>query len=725
MGWLSLAAVIAGGQDGAAIKVVPTSLPQIARQEQDLDQAVQVEDVEVFGRRGAALTSPEIELDGADIDALGVWDINEVLERMAETLSLGERPMVLINGQPTPNVDAYKGFPPGALARAEVLPPQAAGMYGAAPGQRVVNLVLQPKFSSYDGRVAGSRPTQGGTSSLSGDLRRSAIAGRNTHQVGLRLSRDTALRTGERDYDLSMGRPSDERVTLRPHSDSISLNGNLTRAFGDWSSVFTVNAQTQDSRPVVRLAAEPVESSRRSDSLAGSAGLSGRLAGWLLQGNFNARASRRHEDGLQNIRSDMQSLALTGNASRPLFDLPTGIVTLNLSGNLEGGWTAIDRDQTHVKSTTSGQNARGTLAIPLTKAGGRSLVGPIPGDLVATLGGGVRQVGGDGGDELSAGLSWTPLKGFRLTSEWSALTEGVSDNLKSEPIYYGSPIVVFDFRTGEAVEILPIRGGNPDLRPPQFERLSIGASAGPFTPWAVTGNLGYQRAVSTDGVGSLPALTEDVEIAFPELIQRDAEGRLVSIDYRPMNLSSGLSESLNAGFNFSLPRPAGGAGEPMVLRVALNYGLQLANVVRLRAGLPEMDRLKGDGGGLSPQNARIMIDARRGPWGANATAQWQDGYRTRRISAADGPDDLVVAPFTSVDLRFSFQMASRGSPTENGQGGGGRRANAGLQVNLDIANLFDARPEARLAKGSPAPGYGRDVQDPIGRMVRVTLQRRF
>ena len=60
-----------------------------------------------------------------------------------------------------------------------------------------------------------------------------------------------------------------------------------------------------------------------------------------------------------------------------------------------------------------------------------------------------------------------------------------------------------------------------------------------------------------------------------------------------------------------------------------------------------------------------------------------------------------------------------------GRAGGGRRANAGLQVNLDIANLFDARPEARLAKGSPAPGYGRDVQDPIGRMVRVTLQRRF
>ncbi|MEN5230318.1 hypothetical protein [Brevundimonas naejangsanensis] len=173
----------------------------------DLEEPVQVEDVEVFGRRGAALTPPEIELDGADIDALGAWSIGDVLRRMDETLALGDQPLVLINGRPTPNVGAYTEFPPDALVRAEVLPPEAAGLYGAVSGQRVVNLVLQQNFSSYDGRAVGSRPTQGGTSTLSGDLRRSAIAGRNTHQLGLRLSRDTALRAGERDRALAKDGP--------------------------------------------------------------------------------------------------------------------------------------------------------------------------------------------------------------------------------------------------------------------------------------------------------------------------------------------------------------------------------------------------------------------------------------------------------------------------------------------------------------------------------------
>ncbi|MNJ24770.1 hypothetical protein D3C77_191960 [compost metagenome] len=53
------------------------------------------------------------------------------------------------------------------------------------------------------------------------------------------------------------------------------------------------------------------------------------------------------------------------------------------------------------------------------------------------------------------------------------------------------------------------------------------------------------------------------------------------------------------------------------------------------------------------------------------------------------------------------------------------RGSDGLQLNLDVENLFDARQEARLGDGVNAPGYGRDIQDPIGRRVRVTLQRRF
>jgi hypothetical protein len=725
MAWLPLVVAIAMGHDGAPLDKPIHRSAQSQSQVPGRDEPVRVEDVEVFGRRGAALLPPEAELDAANIDALGAWSIDDVLGRMEDTLGLGDQPMVLINGQPTPNLSAYTGFPPEALARAEVLPSEAGGVYGAKPGQRVVNLVLQPQFSSYDGRLIGSRPTQGGTSSVSGDLRRSAISGRNTHQIGLRVARDTSLRANERDQYLTAGGPVGELVTLRPRSDSAFANISVTRALGDWSGVFGLNAQTQDSRAVIRIDDENVETRRTSEALSASAGFSGQLAGWSLQTNLNGRAAQSREDGIQDLRNNTHSFSLSGSARRRLIDLPSGAVTANLNGNLMASRSEGERDAQQIDNSFHSADARASLAFPLSKAGGASLVGRVMGDLAATLGAGARQSGGGSGEEVNAGLSWAPRQGVRLNGEWSVSSDGVPDVLRTEPEYFGPPVVVFDFRTGEAVEVLPIRGGNPDLTPPESQRLSLTASLGPFTSWAVSGNLSYQRSQSSDGIGYLPGLTQDVEAAFPERIRRDADGRLISIDYRPMNLSTTLVDSLNTGLNFNLPRARGTSGaDATVLRIALNHSFQLANAVRLRAGLSELDRLKGDGGGLSRQNARLMLDARRGRWGANASAQWQAGYRTRRTAGADRPGDLIMASFKTLDLRFSFQMTSSRPRSETGDGSS-RRGSGGLQLNLDIENLFDERREARLGDGSPAAGYARDVQDPIGRTVRLTLQRRF
>lgn len=154
---------------------------------------------------------------------------------------------------------------------------------------------------------------------------------------------------------------------------------------------------------------------------------------------------------------------------------------------------------------------------------------------------------------MNGALAWTPRRGVSLHGAWSISTDGVSDAQRFEPLYRGTPTAVFDFKTGEAVEILPILGGNPDLRPPRSERRSVTAALGPFTSWGVSGNLGYQRMDSTDGIGSLPELTEDVEAAFPDRFQRDAAGRLISIDYRPLNLGSSLTEGLTTNLNFNLP----------------------------------------------------------------------------------------------------------------------------------------------------------------------------
>jgi len=725
--WLPLISLAAMGPGGISDVATAATFVESQVPTKNMDDPVQVEDVEVNVRRGAARVPPEIELNGAEIDALDAWDIGEVLTRLSGMFSMGDEPMVIINGKPVANSGVFSSFPPDALVRAEVLPPEAAALYGGAPGQRVVNLVLQRRFSSYDGRLAGSRPTQGGTSSLSGDMRRSAISGVNTQQLGFRAVRDTALRAEERDRDLLGAVPEAGAVTIRPRSDAVSTNVTLTRSLGEWSGVFSLNAQRREARSTASIGGAVVDSRRRNESVGGSAGLSGALFGWSLQANLDGQASRSRDDGFNDMRNEAQSLGLSASVNRTLMDLPTGPVVANLRGNLMGSRSITDRPQASTTTNFQTRDGRGSLTIPLSKGNAETAMGRLIGDLQATLGGGVRETSGGGGDDLSGGLVWAPRKGLRLNAVWSTSSDSVSDVQRFEPLYYDTPKVVFDFRAGEAVEIIPIRGGNPDLRPPRSERVSLTAGVGPFLSWNLSGNLGYHRAETREGVGSLPELTEDVEAAFPDRVHRDAEGHLISIDYRPMNLSSSLTEGLTSNLNFSLSRPTGpAAGEAMVLQVALSHGFRMTNTVALLAGRPELDRLKGDGGGVARQDARIMLDARRGRWGVNASARWRDGYRTRRVSGADGPSDLVTEPFTTMDLKLSFQMTSS-APRASQEDGetAPRRRSSGLQLSLEVENLFDARPEAHLGDGSSAPGYGRDIQDPIGRKVSLTLQRRF
>lgn len=722
---LPLAAALVIGQGGGWLPPQAVHPAQEQTATQDQGEPVVLEDVEVFGRRGAALTPPETELDGADIDALGAWDIGDVLARIQETLGGGDQPLVLINGKLTPNAGVFSGFPPDALVRAEVLPPNAGALYGAAPGQRVVNLVLQRRFSSHDGRLVGSRPTQGGASSLQGELRRSGIADQNTHQVGLSLSRDTALRAGEREqYPIGTGSEFNA-VTLRPASDAVSASINLTRAIGEWSSVFSLNGQVQEGRSIVRLADEMVESRFAVETVTASAGLSGDLAGWALQTNLNGRVTRAREEGLEDRESEGRSLGLTSGFRRTVLELPSGPLIANLNANLLASWSLAERDQAPIRNSFSMGDVRAALAIPLVKRGER-FTGRLLGDLDASFSAGVRSGDGGEGESLDAGLSWTPRMGIRLTADWAQSSDSVSDLQRFEPRYYGAPLVIFDFQTGEAVEILPIRGGNPDLRPPRSERIGVAASFGPFRPWGLSGSLGYQRSEFSDGIGAIPALTSEVEAAFPDRVLRGPDGRIVSIDYRPINLDSTLTETVNTGLNFNLPRPGGvAAREATVLRVTLNHSYQLRSDVALQPGLPRLDRLQGDGGGVSRQGVRFLVDVRRGRWGANLSARRQAGSRTRRVRGQDGPDDLMSSSLTTVDFKVSFQMVSPPVRSEGGAGARVRRNGAGLQLTLDLENVFDTRREAHLGDGRAAPGYGRDAQDPMGRTIRLTLQRRF
>lgn len=725
MSWSILISLLAITQ-AAPQSAVPPSPAAGRPQSADDPEVTRLEDVVVTGRRGSTRLTPETELGEAGIDALGAYDIGEVIYRISRNLGFTELPAIIVNGRRALNPGDFTRFPPDALVRVEVLPPQAGAIYGDDPSRRVLNIVLQPEFRSRDGLLSGARPTAGGRSSLAADLRQSEIHENTTRQFGVQVSRDTALRAGER-RAYSRDHPGTAGLTLRAAADSAGANFSTTGAIGDWSTSLNTNVEVQGSRFVSAAGGQTLETRQATRSLAASGGLGGQAMGWAVRFGLDANVSNARQSGVADSRSRNLWAVATVGADRPLMELPAGSLYANLSGRFSYAGTVFDVDATRTRLSNRNLDLNGNFAIPLTRRrpSREEGQGPTWGDISATLGGRVTGLAGGAarGEGVNASLNWSPVQQLRFNTQWSMSTDGPAEQQRLAPVVYGPPMVVFDFLTGDSVEILPILGGNPDLEPQTSRSFSASISVGPYTSWRMSGSVSFRRARSTDGISSLPALTPEVEAAFPDRFRRDAHGRLVSIDQRPINLGADLSDSLSSNLNFSIPLSATPAADAGYLQLGVSYTRQLENLLTIHSGLPVMDRLAGDGGGVSRHQVSLNADGRYRRWGLNAAANWQSASRIRRDSGRDGPDDLRLAGLATVDLKLSYVFEPGASPGD--PAAPRSRRYDGLRLELEIDNLLDARPEATLGDGRPAPGYGRNDQDPLGRVVRVALSKRF
>jgi hypothetical protein len=685
-----------------------------------------LEDVTVVGRRGSTDLTPEREFGAAEIDVLGAYDISDVIRRLSQNMGLSEFPEVIVNGRRALNPADFLGFPPDAMVRVEVLPPEAGALYSDDPSRRVLNIVLQREFKSRDGLLAGSRPTASGRSSVSGDIRQSEIHDDSTRQFGLRLSRDTPLRAEEREA-YSRDHPGSAGTTLRPAADAATVNGSLTGALGDWSGSLNGTTSTSDSRFVFRVDDQTIETRQGGRDLTLAGALGGEVLGWSTQMGMDGGVSSSRQSGIAQVRSQALRFGANVRGDRTVMELPAGPLRANLSSRFWYARTRTDVDTDRKRQSTESLDVTGNLSIPLTRrvvGGDEGGGGVVPiGDLSATLGGSVRGLYGATarGEGVNVGLNWSPIGKVRLNAMWASSVDSPTNQQRFDPVVYGPPQTVFDFQTGEAVEILPLLGGNPDLGQERSRNLSLSASAGPYTAWNLMTNLSFRQARSTDDISALPALTPEIEAAFPDRFIRNGDGRLLSIDQRPLNLGSTLAETLSSSLNFSVPFSDRPTAETPYLQVALSHTWQLTNQLVLHESLPVLDRLAGDGGGLPRHQVSFRLDGRYRKVGLNAGVNWNSASRIRRDAGRDGPGDLRLSPFSTIDLRLSYLFER---PTSPGEDGAGSRRDSGLRAELEVSNLFDARPEATVG-GVSAPGYGRDDQDPLGRTIRLTLSRRF
>lgn len=680
---------------------------------------VELEGVEVFGRRGAARIAPEAELGPEEIDNLGAYDIGEVIVRLGERLGLQQPPVVLVNGRQVVNARNFNEFPPDALVRVETLPSQAGALYGGDPTRRVFNIVLQAAFSSRDAQAKIARPFEGGTSSVAGDARQSQIRDSNTIQFGAQASRTTSLRADERS---SNGRLSEGQAgTLRPETRTASATVSSTGALGDWATSFSGTVQRQSDAFTSTTGGRVRETRQTIESLTATSGVSGRLLDWSVRLGLDGLVAESRQSGLATFGSRLQVLSATASADRPVMDLPAGPVLVTADARFVASRSETLSAPTMPTQTVQMLDLRSNVSLPLLSSASDPTA--HGGDLAVNLGGRLlRQTdaGADGG--LNAGIAWTPWSKLRLSAQWSQTTEAPTREQRFGPLQYGPPRPIYDFRSGQAVEITPLLGGNPDLAPQTTRTTSLSASAGPFGRWGVQGNLELQTVRASNAIGALPILTPAVEAAFPDRVAWDVNDRLVGVDQRPVNLARLSSDTLSSGVSANIPigGDATGSMRRGSMQLALAHIWRLSDSLVIRDTLPSLDLLAGDGGGLPRHQLTASLDGRYGRWGVNAAVNWQGPARIRRGLGEDGPEDIRLSDLVLANLRISTTSDAPGEAPD-----GHRRRYDGFRLELEIENLFDARPGARLGDGRPAPGYARNAVDPLGRTIRVSVARRF
>ena len=857
--------------------------------------------------RGAVIgdVEPEIQLSPRDIRALGTSNVAELVEALApQTGSTrgrgGGGPVVLLNGRRISGFAEIRDFPPEAIERVDILPEEAALSYGYRADQRVINIVLRPRFRAVTAELEGGLATDGGRGSYEIDANFLTLNDNGRLSLDLEYQRSDALLESERDLVQSAAsRPFDlignvgtspfgaeidpalsalagEPVTvaavpvvagvptlgdfaagansanvtdlgafrtLLPATEQLTFNGAVNRRiFGDVSA--TLNGRLAFTGSESRLGlpsatlivpeanpfspfAGDVSLFRYFDSagplVRDSNGRTGRLGlslnGDLLPWRWSFTAAYEHSRNVTRTGAGFDVAALqqrldagdpginpfaglpaelltdrpddrarsaseTADAQAvlngPLLRLPAGQVnaTFSVGGDaraIEGetvrGGVVQARDLSRQRGAV-----RANVDVPLTSR--REGFLDAIGDLSANLNAEVEHFSDFGTlRTLEAGLRWSPIEdidvGVSITDEDGAPTM----QQLGDPIVLTPNVRVFDFVRAETVDISRLEGGNPELLADNRRVLNLRLSARPFeeTNFSVTAN--YTNSRITNPIAAFPTATAEIEAAFPDRFQRDAEGRLLRIDARPLNFASAEREDLRWGFNYSRPigpqgptpemrqrwreRREAGAGErgPRQgdagergpgrrrgpggpggfrgrgfgmfggqgggIQLALYHSWRLEDRVLIRPGVPELDFLNGSAvgnrGGRPRHEVELQAGIFRNGLGARLTGTWQSGTVVR-----GGPDgqgdttgDLFFSDLATLNLRLFADLGARRDLVRR------HRWLRGTRVTIAVDNILNARPDVRDAFGATPLSYQPAYLDPLGRTIRLSIRKVF
>ena len=174
------------------------------------------------------------------------------------------------------------------------------------------------------------------------------------------------------------------------------------------------------------------------------------------------------------------------------------------------------------------------------------------GDLSLNLNAGVDRLSDFGTlTDYGAGLTWGPTEKLSLQATYIAknAAPGLSD--LGGPLIVTPNVPVYDFTRGETVLASVTTGGNPALVKERQRDWKFALTW--QLPFLERSNFiaEYFRNTSSNTTNAFPLLTPAIEAAFPGRVARDAGGRLVSIDRRPVTFAQETGQRLRYGFNLT------------------------------------------------------------------------------------------------------------------------------------------------------------------------------
>jgi hypothetical protein len=528
----------------------------------------------------------------------------------------GGFPVILVNGVRISSFREIRSYPPEAIEKLEVFPEEVAQRYGYSPDQRVVNIILKRNFSSREFEVEYGQPWDGGYSTNGIEATYLQLLGQGRLNFNLNTDDTSLLTEAERGIVQSNPPtyptdpdPAEFRSLI---SDSAGIEGtaNYTTRLGGGGSSLSLNAtfQRNDSLryqgldSVVLTAPggaaarrtlgedDPLTVDARTDTFSLGTTLNNlarRLAdhrhgrrqpGQIAQ---REREIRRHQGAagcrrgghagdrcrparsarcrVRPRREPQHQLQCARDRQRPAVAAARGRSLGNARRRLQlhrarqrdtrnpGLQTSLDRGD-----ISAGVN----ISIPI--ASRREDHWAAIGDVSFNIQAGIDELSDFGTlTDVTLGLNWGVTERLNFGASYIMRDAAPSLGQLGNPEIVTRNVPIYDISRNETVLATIVTGGNPDL-PAQSQRdwrANVSWELPGFWSAIQQGriNLEYSNNSAEDVSAGFPSLTPTIEAAFPDRVTRDATGRLLAIDQRPVSFAQQKSQRLGVNLNFTGP----------------------------------------------------------------------------------------------------------------------------------------------------------------------------